>query len=136
MLSKKDQLMATVEITKVSDLYALCNNDDESLKRRTKNLKGLNVPGLKAMIDKAKSAQEGCRADNVNYLDASNSYEARYGSEMDEWDKPAWKCKAQETFSLQKICINELVKHMVKTTKLCFENTDHHFDSYYRFLIK
>ena len=117
------------DINTIGDLHGLDMQTMNDIAGRTK---GLTLASLKrfqmsyalASIDNAPAA--------VYFIDEDNPYAVKFGTEKDVWGQEIriTKMKKSSAFS-GKVCITDLVKHMVMQTKKCYENTtqkdSHHF---------
>ena len=115
------KLLKDNDINTIADLHGLDMQTMNDIAGRTK---GLNLASLKrfqmscalASIDNAPAV--------VYFIDKDNPYAAKFGTEKDVWGQEVWitKMKKSSAFS-GKVCITDLVKHMVRQTKKCYENT-------------
>ena len=123
-------------ISVVSDLLALKDDDGEydtdTIEKIVKETKGVGKDGLIGWIDYCHAnIVEGEVPDVEYYIDAANPYEAKYGTELNEWGEPAWRDAVKKASALSgHACVSDLVKHIVLKTKECYEGTEHE-DTYW-----
>ena len=132
-LSKaKAELLASKGINTVRDLHDLCSQPQNELKAFVKSLKGIGLKGLQTMHESCLTPEEGSRPPVDYYIDARNPYEARFGSELDEWGEEKWRSEIMKSSTFSgKRCIKELVMHIVLETKKCYAGTEHEATYYF-----
>ncbi len=87
---------------------------------------GLTAKALKRYLTNCEDASSENAPSITYFTEANNPFAARYGKEGDEWGQPEWISKIKNsTVLVHQVCVTDLVKHIVKQTKKCYQNTEH-----------
>lgn len=108
-----------------------CGLDMQTMNIIAGKTKGLKLASLRqfqmsctlASIDNAPAV--------IYFINEDKHYAVKFGTEKDKWGQEVWmtNMKKSSTFA-GKVCITDLVKHMIMHTKKCYENTTQQ-DSYH-----
>jgi hypothetical protein len=103
-------------IMTVGDLHGL-HSDQRLIVEIARRMKGLPVAFIMQFLKNIKDLSHE-DALPIVYCNEENPYTAKFGSEKNEWDEPAWihEKKKLQTFA-KTMCIIDLVKHMVIEAK-------------------
>jgi hypothetical protein len=67
----------------------------------------------------------------IYFIDEDNPYTAKFGTEKDEWGQEVWMTNMKKSSAFAgKVCITDLVKHMVIQTKNIYKHATQQ-DSYH-----
>jgi hypothetical protein len=109
------KLLMENDINTIADLRGLNMQMMNNIAGRTK---GLNIASLKQFQISCTLASINNAPEVIYFIDEDNPYTAKFGTEKDEWGQEVWmtSMKTLPAFA-GKVCISDLVKHMVMQTK-------------------
>ncbi len=122
------KLLKENDINTIADLPGLNMQIMNDISGRTK---GLNITSLKQFQTSCALASIANAPAVIYLIDKDNIYAEKFGTEKEEWGQEVWMTNMKKSSAFAgKVCITDLVKHMVMQTKKNYKNTTQQ-DSYH-----